>query len=271
MPLTYAVEPATSRNGQQAWRLFEAYDGPPGVHGEILISETYTRQSDMDESIAVLLHELRSPLAAIQNAMAVLRLGSKDESFQQRVHEIIERQVRQLALLTSNFGRSPGCRLAKTQLQLARTDLCTVIRRAVDTVTSQLTERRQKLTADLPESNTWILGDASRLEQVFVNLLANASKYSETGGRIALSLHVCDGHALVGVRDSGIGIDADVLPDIFGLFVRADSMAVRKRSGLGIGLALVRSILSAHDGTVSATSAGVGQGSQFTVRLKLAI
>jgi signal transduction histidine kinase len=220
--------------------------------------------------MAILLHELRSPIAAIQNAIAALRLRSKDESLQQRMHEVIERQVRQLALLTSRLCQPSGQRGENLQLQLEKIDLRTVIGRAAETVASELTQRLQQLSADVPESNTWVLGDASRLEQVFVNLLANASKYSEIGGKIGILLHVCDGDAVVEVRDSGIGIAADVLPNIFGLFVRADSMAVRTRTGLGIGLALVRSILNAHHGTVSAASAGVGQGSEFTVRLRLA-
>jgi signal transduction histidine kinase len=113
------------------------------------------------------------------------------------------------------------------------------------------------------------LGDAGRLEQVFINLLSNASKYSDVGGRIQMSLQASDGFAVVQVRDSGIGIAADSMPFIFDLFVRADTQAARTRSGLGIGLALVRSILDSHHGAVSASSEGVGQGSEFTVRLKL--
>jgi two-component system CheB/CheR fusion protein len=195
---------------------------------------------------------------------------SKDESLQQRMHELIERQVRQLTLLTSSLCQPSGNRAENLQLELERIDLRAVIERAAETVTSELPQRLQRLAADLPASSTWVLGDASRLEQVFVNLLANASKYSEIGGKISISLHVCDGHAVVEVRDFGIGIAADALPNIFGLFVRADSVQVRTRTGLGIGLALVRSILDAHYATVSAASAGVGQGSEFTVRLKLA-
>jgi signal transduction histidine kinase len=144
-----------------------------------------------------------------------------------------------------------------------------VLRKAAETVTAEFTQRLNQVVVDLPESSIWVLGDASRLEQVFVNLLSNASKYSEVGGSITLSMQACDDHAVVRVRDWGIGIDADSMPYIFDLFVRADTSAVRRRSGLGIGLALVRSILESHHGTVSAVSAGAGQGSEFTVRLKL--
>jgi signal transduction histidine kinase len=282
--LSNSTEPATQVTPLQvplpfgAVRLITA-------HRKVLIPEPYTTQSQSrlrsqieelvaadrrkEESMALLLHELRSPLAAIQNAVAVLRSRSKDEALQQHMQELIERQIRQIALLTSSLGRMSGAPLEGRHRELQRIDLCTVLRGAAETVTSEFAERLHELAVDLPESSVWILGDTGRLEQVFVNLLSNASKYSEIGGRIVLSLQVCDGHAVVHVRDSGIGIGADSMPFIFDLFVRADAAAVRSRSGQGIGLALVRSILESHHGTVSAASAGVGQGSEFTVRLKI--
>lgn len=222
-----------------------------------------------DESLAILLHELRSPLASIQNALAALRLGSKDESFQRHMHELIERQARQMALLTSNAGQMSGARLAIRPLQGQRMDLCTVLNRAAETVIPEITQRQHQLSLSLPESTIWIFGDASRLEEVFVNLLSNASKYSAVGGKIEMSVHVCDGHAVVQVRDFGIGIAADSMPYIFDLFMRADTTAVQAQSGLGIGLALVRSIVDSHRGTVWAVSEGAGQGTKFTVRLNL--
>jgi signal transduction histidine kinase len=255
------------------------------AHRKVLIPESETAQDPSrlltqiedlvnadrhkDESMALLLHELRSPLASIQNAIAVLRIRSKDESLRERMHELIERQVRQIALLTAGLCQESGPRLEKLQPQLQRIDLCAVLRRAAETVTPEFADRSQQLTVCLPESNVWVLGDVSRLEQVFINLLANASKYSDSGGSVLLSMEECDGYAVVQVRDSGIGIAADTMPFIFDLFVRADTTAVRKRSGLGIGLALVRSIVDSHHGTVSAASAGLGLGSEFTVRLKL--
>lgn len=222
-----------------------------------------------DVSVALLLHELRSPLASIQNAVAVLRLSSKDDHLQQRMHELIDRQVRQISLLTSSLCQMAGPLLQNLPPQRVRIDLCAVLSSAAETVTAEFTQRLNQLSIDLPESSIWVLGDAGQLEQVFVNLLANASKYSDLGGRIILAMQVCAGYAEVQIRDFGIGIDAKSMPHIFDLFVRADTAAVRTRSGLGIGLALVRSIVDSHHGTVSAASAGVGQGSEFTVRLKL--
>jgi signal transduction histidine kinase len=286
MPSTDTAQPATHPGARFISPLFDISDGQLVTPlRELLISQPYTRHSQSllltridalisadrrkDESMALLLHELRSPLASIQNAVAVLRLSSKDETLQQRMHELIERQVRQIALLTSSLCQMAGPLLENLQPQRVRIDLCTVLSKAAETVTAEFAQRLNQFVVDLPEPSIWVLGDASRLEQVFVNLLANASKYSDLGGRIILSMQVRAGYAEVQVRDFGIGIDADSMPYIFDLFVRADTTAVRTRSGLGIGLALVRSIVDSHHGTVSAASAGVGQGSEFTVRLKL--
>ena len=286
MPSTDSAQAATPSGARLMSPLFDIGDCRLVTpQRELLIAEPYTRHSQSllltriedlisadrrkDESMALLLHELRSPLASIQNAVAVLRKGARDELLQQRMHELIERQVRQIALLTSGLCQIAGPLLENLQPQRVRIDLCAVLRKAAETVTAEFTQRLNQVVVDLPESSIWVLGDASRLEQVFVNLLSNASKYSEVGGSITLSMQACDDHAVVRVRDWGIGIDADSMPYIFDLFVRADTSAVRRRSGLGIGLALVRSILESHHGTVSAVSAGAGQGSEFTVRLKL--
>jgi signal transduction histidine kinase len=219
--------------------------------------------------MALLLHELRSPIAAIQNAIAVLRLRGREEALRQRMYELIERQVRQIAVLTSRPCRISGPSLEKLTLQVARIDLGTVLARAIETASPEFARRRNHIALRLAESGTWVLGDSSRLEQVFVNLLTNASKYSDLGEAIVVSMHVSYGHAVVQVRDFGIGISAASMPYIFDLFVRSNATDVRKRPGLGIGLALVRSILESHGGTVSATSEGLGKGSEFTVRLKI--
>jgi two-component system, sensor histidine kinase len=286
MPATDSAHSATHPGAGLTSPLFDISDCRlVSPQRELLIAAPYTRQTQSllltriddlisadrrkDESMALLLHELRSPLASIQNAVAVLRLSSKDEVLRQRMHDLIERQVRQIARLTSSLCQMAGPLLENLQPRRVRIDLCAVLSKAVETVTAEFTQRLNLLSVDLPQASTWVLGDASQLEQVFVNLLANASKYSEVGGTVILSARVCDDYAEVQVRDFGIGIGADSMPYIFDLFVRADSTAVRTRSGLGIGLALVRSILDAHYGTVAATSAGVGQGSEFTVRLKL--
>lgn len=231
------------------------------------VSRPVTTDHQEEGALAILVHELRSPLASLQNAIVALRTGSKDESFQQRMHALIERQVRQLELLTSRVCQIRGPCLDNLKMQRQRIDLCAVLSRAVETVASEVTQRQHHISLGMPDSSVWVLGDASRLEEVFVNLLANASKYSDPGERITISVQVRDGYAVVQVGDSGIGIAAESLPHIFDLFVRADSTEVRTRSGRGIGLALVRAIVDSHRGTVSVTSAGIGQGSRFTVRI----
>jgi signal transduction histidine kinase len=258
MALIYSHKPKSDLVTQRMWAQLDTRDSRP-----------VTADYQEDGPVAILLHELRSPLASIRNAFFALRSGSKNEAFQQNMHELIERQLRQIELLTSNICQMRGRRLADLQIQRQRIDLCAVLNRAVETVAPEISQRQHKISIDMPECGIRIVGDASRLEEVFVNLLSNASKYSDPGDSIAVSVDVCDGYALVQVVDSGIGIAADSLPHIFDLFVRADCAAVRARSGLGIGLALVRSIVDSHCGTVSATSAGIGQGSRFTVRLML--
>jgi signal transduction histidine kinase len=286
MPSTHSAEPANGLDPQLMASQFDTRDPRLiAAQREAVIAEPYTRQSQSllrtqignlvaaerprNESMALLLHEIRSPLSSIQNAVAVLRLRSNDDSLQQRMHDLIERQVSQIALLTSSLCQMSEFGLEHLRLQRERIDLRTVLIRAAETVAPEFTERLQQLSISLPETKVWVLGDANRLEQVFVNLLSNASKYSDVGGKIAMSMQVCDEHAVVQVCDSGIGIAAESMPYIFDLFVRAEAVAVQARPGLGIGLALVRSIVDSHDGTVSAASEGIGQGSEFTVRLKL--
>jgi len=289
MSLTSMAPTASKLQVQQVLASFETCPARQIVaYRNVLMADPYTSRSQAllishieeviaadrrkDESLALLLHELRTPLASIQNAVAVLRLRAQDEGLQQRMQELIERQVRQIVLLMTSLSQASGARTAAAALQslhpsLERIDLCSVLWKAAETMTPEYADRQQQLEISVPEGNVWVSGDASRLEQVFVNLLSNASKYSDPGGRILMSMQVCDGHAVVKVSDSGIGISPDSMPFIFDLFVRADAAAVRTRPGTGIGLALVRSILDSHQGTVSAASPGIGYGSEFTVSL----
>jgi signal transduction histidine kinase len=223
-----------------------------------------------DEFLATVCHELRSPIGAIQNAVNVLRSrGGTKVTVRHYMHELIERQAQQMAFLVG--GLLDITRIARGQFTLLRerVDLRTVLSNAVETLEWELKGRSHRLSLRWPESSVWLVADAARLEQVFVNLLGNASKYTEMGGELALSLHVSDGSAVVRVRDSGIGIAADELPHIFDLFMQVDTAAPRSGCGLGIGLALVRATVESHGGSVTAVSAGLGQGSEFTVRLPL--
>jgi len=219
----------------------------------------------------MLCHELRAPLGAIQNALEVLRSPTGQEpAIQERMHALIERQVRQLTRLTAgvlDVSRSAG---EPMPLQREQIDLRTVITDAIETLEWELQQRAHRLALAIPAHPVWVRGDAGRLQQVFLNLLANAVKYTDAGGELALSVQPRDHHVEVQVRDSGIGIAPDELPFVFDLYRRADHSAAGNQYGLGIGLALVRTLVGLHGGHVRASSAGVGQGSEFTVRLPLA-
>jgi signal transduction histidine kinase len=221
-----------------------------------------------DEFLAILSHELRSPLASVQFGITVLRGPSgTDPTVQRGMQELIERQVRQMTLLAAGLLDARRIASGQLQVQLERVDLRAVLTNAMETLEPDVAKRGQALRATWVDSSLWVMADASRLEQVFVNLLANASKYTDTGGKIEVSLSTQDAEAIVHIKDSGIGITADLLPHIFDLFVQADATSIRSRSGMGIGLALVRTIVGLHGGRVSAASAGLGQGSEFFVRL----
>jgi two-component system CheB/CheR fusion protein len=157
----------------------------------------------------------------------------------------------------------------KLSLERERIDLREVLHQAIETLDSELQRRGHHLATSLPDAPVWLHADSTRLQQVFHNLLSNAAKYTEPSGDMSLSLGTHDGLAVVNIRDSGIGIAAETLPHIFDLFMQADPSARHHRPGLGIGLALVRTLVEMHGGSVVAMSAGVGQGSEFSVRLPL--
>jgi len=221
-----------------------------------------------NEFMAMLAHELRSPLGSIQNAIGVLSGAVHEEAaLQHQMHALIERQVRHMTLLVADLLDVSRVTCGHPQLQRERLDAGVVFSRAIETVAPDFRQRNQRLSTRLPASSIWLSGDADRLEQVFVNLLANASKYTDPRGEIALSVDAHDSYVVIRVRDSGIGIAPHALPHIFDLFMQADAAAPRSRSGLGIGLALVRAIVQLHGGSVTAESTGLGHGSEFTVRL----
>jgi two-component system CheB/CheR fusion protein len=241
---------------------------PPGRLGRSRIKELITADRRKNEFLAMLCHELRSPLMSIQNAIGILRSRTgEDLALQCRMHALIDRQVCQMSLLAAGLLDVARITCGRVRLKRERVDLRVVVRDAIETLQSDFNQRNHRVASTWPDDPVWLHADASRLEQVFVNLLANASKYTDVGGELALSVQTRGGYAVVCIRDSGIGIARDVLPHIFDLFVQADEAAARSRSGLGIGLALVRMLTELHGGSVSATSDGLGQGSEFTVRL----
>lgn len=220
-----------------------------------------------DEFLAMLGHQLRNPLGAINNALALLQSEKEQSSAQQQAHALIDRQVRRMMRLVDDLLDVSRVRHGYLRLRRERMDLRAAVSNAVTTLGSEANDRRQQLSIALPEEPVWLHADPERLEQVFANLLANASRYTDPGGKIAVSMHLGHGHTLVRLQDTGIGIAPDALPHIFDFCRQADEANPRFQAGLGIGLSLVRQLVWLHGGNVSVTSAGLGQGSEFTVRL----
>lgn len=217
-----------------------------------------------DEFLAMLSLEFRNPLAAIQNAVRLLNSETRESTARQRLQALIERQVCRMTQLVDDL-LDGGC----LHLQRERIDLRAVVSSAVEILESDIAERHHQLTTALPDAPVWLQGDPWRLEQVFVNLLANASRYTDAGGELVVRVQARDGRALVAIRDSGIGIAAEALAHIFDFdpLRQADPKAPGSKSGLGISLAFVRNLVELHGGSVTAESAGIAQGSEFTVRL----
>jgi signal transduction histidine kinase len=223
-----------------------------------------------DEFLAMLSHELRSPLSAIHFAVALQRGQMGQAPAQQRTQALIERQLGRMRHLVEQLLDVSRITNDRLHLQCERVDLRVIVNNAIETLGSDLTERNHRLAIELPDSPVWVQADPYRLEQVFVNLVANASRYTDAGGELAVAVcvHAGDGHAVVRIRDSGIGIAPHALAHIFDLFKQANEADPRSKAGLGVGLAVVRKLVELHEGSVTAASAGIGQGSEFTVRLR---
>jgi PAS domain S-box-containing protein len=222
-----------------------------------------------DEFLAMLSHELRNPLSPILNAVHLLHLQGNENLIQQEARRIIERQVGQLSHLVDDLLEVARFTSGKIRLYPVRLDMRGVVERAVESARPLIDGRGHELTVDVPAEPIWLDADPTRLEQVVVNLLNNAAKYTDDGGRIWLGAR-SEGHEMVlSVRDTGVGIDLEQFPDIFDLFTQADRSLDRSQAGLGIGLSLVQRLVEMHRGTVAARSEGLGRGSEFTIHLPL--
>ena len=223
-----------------------------------------------DEFLAMLSHELRNPLAPILNAVQLLRLQAGESARQQQALIIIERQVGQLVHLVDALLEVSRISTGTIHLQREQLDMRNIVECGVETVRSLIEQRRHTLDVRLPPAPIWIDGDSTRLEQVVVNLLNNAAKYTDEGGHIWLSIQQEGDEAVLQVRDSGVGIAPELLPRIFDLFTQAERSLARSQGGLGIGLSLVQRLVEIHGGKVAASSV-VGQGSEFVVRLPVVL
>lgn len=220
-----------------------------------------------DEFLAMLAHELRNPLAPISNALEAIRLARSNAAATEEALNIARRQIGHMARLLDDLLDVSRFTLGKVHLRKVPVDLTTILRQAVETSRSLIEKNGHELLTSFPAEPVWLDGDPTRLAQIVANLLNNAAKYTDRGGRIALVADREGDEAVVRVRDNGIGLSAEMLPRVFDLFAQADRSLDRSQGGLGIGLTLVRSLVQLHDGNVSVESRGPGQGSEFIVRL----
>jgi CheY-like chemotaxis protein len=212
----------------------------------------------------MLAHELRNPLAPIRSGLEILALA---EGGNHATITLMQEQVQQLVRLVEDLLDVSRIMEGRIELRREPMMLSTLIGRSVDAVHALAGERQLELVVTLPEQPVWVSADPVRLVQVFGNLLNNAIKYTDTGGRIELTAETRDGQAIVTVRDTGIGIEPELLPRIFDLFTQSPRSLDRAQGGLGIGLTLVRRLVELHDGWVAAHSEGRGRGSTFTLCL----
>ena len=224
------------------------------------------RDRRKDEFLAMLAHELRNPLAPIRNGLYVLRLQLPDDPMIGRTGEMMERQLANLVRLVDDLLDVSRITRGTFELRRERLELGPLVARVVDTLRSFLDERKQRLEVP-PFGEITLEADPARVEQILLNLLTNAAKYTPPGGEILLSIDRGPVEAVIRVKDNGIGIRPEMLAHIFDLFQQADRVPGRVSEGLGIGLSLVRRLVEMHGGTVTASSAGPNQGSEFIVRL----
>jgi PAS domain S-box-containing protein len=232
-------------------------------------AENALREADRrkDEFLAVLAHELRNPLAAIDNAVKVVRQSPADTEVQEWSLSVIERQGQQLGHLVDDLLDTSRISRGKIRLRNELIDVRSVVEVAAQVVQPVMNQKGHTLEIAVPGRPLPVEADPTRLEQILVNLLGNAAKFTDRGGRITLSAVAERGAVVLRVVDNGIGISAEQLPLVFGLFEQVDGSIERSSGGLGIGLTLVKSLAELHGGTVAAESAGLGHGSTFTVRL----
>ena len=220
-----------------------------------------------DEFLAVLGHELRNPLAPLQNALELLRLGASDPALIRRARELMERQLRHLVRLVDDLLDVARIRSGKIVLELERLEVASMVASAVELARPLIDSRRHRLTLNLPAQPVWTNADRTRLPQLIANVLNNAAKYTAEGGLITVTVSGDEREARISVRDTGIGMTRAALQNVFELFAQAAGPAHAVQGGLGVGLSLARSIAELHGGELLAQSEGPGQGSEFVLRL----
>jgi CheY-like chemotaxis protein/nitrogen-specific signal transduction histidine kinase len=221
-----------------------------------------------DDFLAMLAHELRNPLAPIRNSLYVLEVSPHDAQIVEEMRDIMRRQIEHLVRLVDDLLDVTRITRGVITLRKERVDLVKIVRQSLIDHRRRAELSGLALAQDLPDGPIWLDADPTRVKQVVDNLLGNALKFTDRGGAVMVSVAAdAAGEATLSVRDTGIGIDEAILPQIFEPFAQADRSLDRSRGGLGLGLALVRGLIELHGGSVQARSEGLGRGCEFTVRL----
>ena len=270
--LNFVYSPIRTAAGEVDGVLVIAFDVTEQVRAREQLDELRSAAESAsrakDQFLAILGHELRNPLAPILTAVQLMA-GRGDQQVE-RERRIIERQARHLVRLVDDMLDLSRVLTGKVALKQERIELAEVVATAVEMTRPLIEERAQLLTVNVPERGLLVQADPERLAQVFANLLSNAAKYTERGGMIAIDASGGAGWIEATVRDSGIGISAEMLPRVFEMFAQERQALDRSSGGLGLGLTIVRSLVQLHGGSIEARSAGPGEGSEFAVRLPLA-
>jgi signal transduction histidine kinase/CheY-like chemotaxis protein len=224
-----------------------------------------------DEFLATLAHELRNPLAPIRHAVKLLESGKMEVQQQQWAREVISRQVQRMALLLDDLLEVSRITRGRLDLKIETVDLDSLVRAAVETARPLIDAKQHRLSIDLPPQPISLAVDPLRMSQSLSNLLTNAAKYTDAGGLITLVVKLAPTEITMSVKDTGIGVEAQALSQVFQMFSQVDSAVARSEGGLGIGLALVRGLVELHGGTIEGYSAGLGSGSEFTIHLPRSI
>jgi len=278
--------PYTSAVGTRAYEyIFVPVTGPDGCvvavagstrditerkHAEEALRDSARQLTEADrrkdEFLATLAHELRNPLAPLRNGLEVMRLARHNPEAVESARSMMDRQLGHMVRLVDDLLDLSRISRGRVELVKERILLATVLRQALETSRPAIDERGHELLLRTPAEPIFIEADATRATQVFANILNNAAKFTERGGRIEVSVTAGEDMAFVSVRDNGIGIPQELLARVFEMFTQADQSAGRRGNGLGIGLSLVRGLVELHGGSVEARSAGLGCGSEFLVR-----
>jgi signal transduction histidine kinase len=224
-----------------------------------------------DKFLATLAHELRNPLAPLRNGLQIMRLAQGDAEALERVRSMMERQLGQMVHLIDDLLDLSRISHGKIDLRVERIELAKAVQQAIDTSRPSIAQADHELLIKFPPDPIYVDADLTRLVQVFSNLLNNAAKFTEPGGRIRLAMHQAGTEAVISVQDSGIGIPKEMLPHIFEMFTQVEGNLERSKGGLGIGLSIVKRLVEMHGGSIEASSDGLGRGSEFIVRLPLAL